>query len=230
MRRLLLSITMLLFTVATSKAGNFGNQFVTAKLAYDASIDVPRSWHVMRGNEMRAIETAVGAAIDLSEYVRLVDGTESLIVSIFPDRRLYAGVTVTSTALRGSTRSSAATLSEAQLRSGELTIRQGMEVTLARLGGKAWGWTPLKTIKLDRTTVLHISYPTCVRRTLVTGESIYTSSSVQAESTMSLSLRVLRLKMLGCCRFQRHRVRCMHETGGAAWSDASLRESSKWRR
>ena len=158
MRRLLLSITVLLFTVATSVAGNLGNQFVTAKLAYDASIDVPRSWHVMRGNEMRAIETAVGAAIDLSGYVRLFDGTESLIVSIFPDRRLYAGVTVTSTALRGSTRSSAATLSEAQLRSGELTIRQGMEVTLARLGGKAWGWTPLKTIKLDRTTVLHISY------------------------------------------------------------------------
>lgn len=158
MRRLLLSITVLLFTVATSVAGNLGNQFVTAKLAYDASIDVPRSWHVMRGNEMRAIETAVGAAIDLSGYVRLFDGTESLIVSIFPDRRLYAGVTVTSTALRGSTRSSAATLSEAQLRSGELTIRQGMEETLARLGGKVWGWTPLKTIKLDRTTVLHISY------------------------------------------------------------------------
>ena len=35
---------------------------------------------------------------------------------------------------------------------------------------------------------------------------------------------------MGCCRFQRHRVRCMHETGGAAWSDASVRESSKWRR
>lgn len=41
MRRLLLSITVLLFTVATSVAGNLGNQFVTAKLAYDASIDVP---------------------------------------------------------------------------------------------------------------------------------------------------------------------------------------------
>lgn len=193
MRRLLLSITMLLFTVTTSAAGNLGNQFVTAKLAYGASVDIPKSWHVMRGNEMRAIETAVGAAIDLSGYVRLVDGTESLIVSIFPDRRLYAGVTVTSTALRGSNRSSAATLSEAQLRSGELTIRQGMEVTLARLGGKVWGWTPLKTIKLDRTTVLPSA--TCVRRTLVTGESIYTSSSAQAESTMSLSLRVLPLKM-----------------------------------
>ena len=37
-------------------------------------------------------------------------------------------------------------------------------------------------------------------------------------------------RLVGCCRFQRHRVRCMHETGGAAWSDASLRESSKWRR
>lgn len=67
-------------------------------------------------------------------------------------------MTVTSTALRGSSRSSAATLNEAQLKSGDLTIRQGMEATLARLGGKAWGWTPLKTITLGGTTVLHISY------------------------------------------------------------------------
>jgi hypothetical protein len=35
---------------------------------------------------------------------------------------------------------------------------------------------------------------------------------------------------LGCCRFQRHRVRCMHEPGGEPWSDASLRESLSWRR
>jgi hypothetical protein len=34
---------------------------------------------------------------------------------------------------------------------------------------------------------------------------------------------------LGCCRFQRHRVRCMNETGGGAWSDENLRESSSWR-
>lgn len=157
MRYLLLVITLLHFSVAAA-ADNLGNRFVTAKLAYDASIDVPRSWHVMRDNEMQAIETVGGAAIDLSGYARLVDGTESLLVSIFPDRRLYAGVTVTSTALRGSTRSSAAMLSEAQLKSGDLTIRQGMEATLARLGGKAWGWTPLKTVTLGQTTVLHISY------------------------------------------------------------------------
>jgi hypothetical protein len=29
---------------------------------------------------------------------------------------------------------------------------------------------------------------------------------------------------VGCCRFQRHRVRCIYEIGGA-WRDASLRES-----
>lgn len=34
----------------------------------------------------------------------------------------------------------------------------------------------------------------------------------------------------GRCRFQRHRVRCMKETGGGSWSDASLRESSRQRR
>ena len=149
---------MLLFTVATSVAGNLGNQFVTAKLAYGASVDIPKSWQVMRGNEMQAIETAVGAAIDLSGYARLLDGTESLLVAIFPDSRLYAGLTVTSNALRGSTPSSGATLNEAQLKSGDLAIRQGIEATLARLGGKAWGWTSLKTITLGAATVLHISY------------------------------------------------------------------------
>jgi hypothetical protein len=157
MRSLLLVVTLLYFSIA-SAAGNLGGQFVTAKLAYGASIDLPRSWQVMRGNEMRAIETVVGAAIDLSGYASLVDGTGALLVSTFPDPRLYAGVTVTSVELRGSTRLTAATLSEGQLRSGDLTIRQGMEATLARFGAKAWGWTPLKPITLARTTVLHISY------------------------------------------------------------------------
>lgn len=157
MRYLLLLIACLLSTIS-SAAGNLGNQFITAKLAYGASIDLPRSWQVARGNEMRAIETAVGAAIDLSGYTRVVDGTESLLVSSFPDGRLYAGVTVTSTALRGSTRSSATTLDEAQLKFGDSTIRQGMESILARLGAKTWGWTPLKAITMGGTTVLHISY------------------------------------------------------------------------
>ena len=157
MHRLLLLITLLLFNIA-SEAGNLGNQFVTAKLAYGASIDIPRSWQIRRGNEMRAIETAVGAAIDLAGYSTLVGGTESLLVSSFPDGRLYAGVTVTTTELPGSTRSSATSLTDAQLKSGDQTIRQGMEATLARLGGKAWGWTPLKTISMGKATVLHISY------------------------------------------------------------------------
>jgi hypothetical protein len=107
---------------------------------------------------MRAIETAVGAAIDLAGYSTIVGGTESLLVSNFPDDRLYAGVTVTTTLLPGASRSSTTNITDAQLKSGELTIRQGMEATLAQLGGKAWGWTPLKTISMGKATVLHISY------------------------------------------------------------------------
>jgi hypothetical protein len=37
-------------------------------------------------------------------------------------------------------------------------------------------------------------------------------------------------RTMGCCRFQRHRVRCMNETGGEPWRDARLRESLSWRR
>lgn len=157
MRQLLLAISLVVISL-TAEAGDLGDQFITAKLAYGSRIDIPRSWHVMRGNELRAIETTVGAVIDLSGSTKSVDGTESLLVASFPDSRLYGGVAVTSTAIRGSTRSSVATLSDAQVKSGELTIRQGLEAMLAQLGGRAWAWTPLKKVTFAGTTVLHISY------------------------------------------------------------------------
>lgn len=157
MSHLLLLITMLIFST-TGVAGEIGNQFVTAKLAHGASIDLPRSWQITSGNELLAIETSVGAAIDLSGYSEMVNGTEVLLTSSFPGDRLYAGVTITSTEIPGSTRSSASTLSKAQLKSGGQTIKQGTEAILAQYGSKTWGWTSLRTITLGRDTALHISY------------------------------------------------------------------------
>ena len=154
----LLALILIQLLSFVAIAGDLGNQFVTVKLAYGASIDIPRSWHVMRGNEMQVIETTVGAAIDLSGYAKSVEGTESLLVSIFPDPRLYAGATVTSAAIRGSTRSSVATLTEAQVRAAEATIRQGMEASLAQFGARAWAWTPIERVSLGETVVLHLSY------------------------------------------------------------------------
>ncbi|TKS59244.1 MAG: hypothetical protein EWM72_02256 [Nitrospira sp.] len=46
----------------------------------------------------------------------------------------------------------------------------------------------------------------------------------------SIEESLSRIIGLSCCQFQRHRVRCMNETGGAAWSDASLRANSRLRR
>lgn len=157
MWQLILAISLIAPSLA-AEAGDLSKQFITAKLAYGSSIDIPRSWQVMRGNDLRAIETTVGAAIDLSGSTKLADGTESLLVASFPDPQLYGGVTVTSTAIRGSTRSSVATLSDAQVKSGELAIRQGLEAILAGLGGRTWAWTPLKKVSIAGATVLHISY------------------------------------------------------------------------
>ena len=58
----------------------------------------------------------------------------------------------------------------------------------------------------------------------------YARTRELALTQFTLSDLVNEVLKLGCCRFQRHRVRCMNETGGGAWSDASVRESSKWRR
>ena len=85
------------FLVASSvgNAADLGRQFVTAKLAYGASVSVPKSWQVLRGIEMRAIGTSVGAAIDLAGYAQQLEGSETLIVANFPDPKLYAGMTIT---------------------------------------------------------------------------------------------------------------------------------------
>ena len=107
---------------------------------------------------MLAIETSVGAAIDLSGYSKQVAGTEALLVAGFPDARLYAGATVTSIAISGSSHSSAGTLTEDQLRSSGMMIRNGLDATLVQMGGKTWGWTPLKLVALGKTKALLISY------------------------------------------------------------------------
>nr|WP_281720927.1 hypothetical protein [Nitrosomonas nitrosa] len=145
------------FPIAAN-AADISNQFIKAQLGHGASIDIPRSWKVMHDNEMFAIETTVGAAIDLSGYTRVVEGTESLLVSTFPDPRLYAGVTVTTTAIAGATRASVSALTDAQVKSMESTIRQGMGTMLKQLGAKTSGWTPMEKVPLGDRTVLHISY------------------------------------------------------------------------
>ena len=94
----------------------------------------------------------------MSGYSKQVAGTEALLVVGFPDARLYAGVTVTSIAIRGSSHSSAGTLTEDQLRSSGMMIRDGLNATLVQMGGKTWGWTPLKLVALGKTKALLISY------------------------------------------------------------------------
>ena len=155
-KHLMASVLLLVSSVTTSK--DIGNQFLTVKLQYGATISIPKSWQVLRGYEMRATETAVGAAIDLSGYAKLVDGTETLLVSSFPDPKLYAGVTVTSTLIPSVISNLPAVLSDAQVKSGEQTIRQGTEATQDRLGVKVWGWTPLRKVSLGNNTVMHTSY------------------------------------------------------------------------
>lgn len=156
MYRFLVSVLMALPIAAL--AADISSQFVRAQLGYGASIDIPRSWKVMRDNEMLAIENTVGAAIDLSGYAKVAEGTESLLVSTFPDPRLYAGVTVTTTAIAGATRASVSGLTDAQVKSAESTIRQGMDTMLTRLGSKVSYWTPMEKVFLGDRTVLHISY------------------------------------------------------------------------
>ena len=151
-------LIILLVTSSIVVAANLGQQFVFAKLAYGATVSLPKSWQVPRGNEMRAIETSVGAALDLSGYAKQLDGVEILVVAIFPDPELYAGVTITSLATPGVTPALPASLSDAQVKAGESIIRQGIEASQAKLGTKIYGWSSLKKIVIGGSTVMYTSY------------------------------------------------------------------------
>ncbi len=151
-------VSMFLFYTVNCFAGDISNQFITVKLAHGASIDIPRSWHVRRGNEVQILKTSIAAAIDLAGYSKAVGSTELLLVYSFTDDYLYAGAIVTATELLNSTPSSAIILNEDQLQSAGQTIHQAMDAILAQLGGKTWGWTPLNIVTLGCHIVLHISY------------------------------------------------------------------------
>lgn len=148
----------LLIASLGGNAADLAKQFITAKLAYGASVSIPKSWHVLRGDKMRAIEASVAAAIDLSGYATQLEGVETLIVANFPDPQLYAGVTITTLSTPGATPALAASLTDAQVRSGETTIRQGVETVQARFGVRIFGWTPLRKKAIGRSTVMYTSY------------------------------------------------------------------------
>lgn len=157
MKHLLLTLSLLAASF-TAAAENLGNQFVPAKLKYDVTVAVPRSWQVLRGDELRSIETAVGAAIDLSGYSKALEGADTLLVAVFPHPKLYAGVTITATPVPGVTPDLIARLSESDVRSGQSAIREGIEMTQSRLGARVWGWSALKKDMLGERAVMHISY------------------------------------------------------------------------
>ena len=134
------------------------NQFVSVKLAHGASISIPKSWKVMQGNELRAMETATGAVLDLSGYAAKTRGGETLLISNFPDQDFYAAVVATSAAMPGVPSNLPDLMSDAQMRSAETTIRKGTEEIQARIGWQISEWTPLRKIVLSGKPVMHISY------------------------------------------------------------------------
>ena len=157
MRSVLTVMTVLIFCVST-RAADFANQFVTAKLAYGAAVSLPRAWSVIDGSDRRALETTVGAAADLTGYAHALEGTDSLLVANFPNQAFYASVTITSTILPQSTPFFLASISEAQLKTMDGALHSGITSMQARLGARVKEWTPAIKTQLAGRTVLLTTY------------------------------------------------------------------------
>ena len=139
-------------------AGSLTNKFVDVKLAYGLQISIPRTWEVLRGSEMAAIDTAVGAAIDLSGASRVLSGSESLLAANFPDADLYASVSVTAIGVKSVTPSSASQFTNADIISMQGVMRQGIERSQAAMGTKIWSWSDLIVEQLGSYKIMRTSY------------------------------------------------------------------------
>ena len=152
---------MLLIVPTLSPAlygGKLTEKFVVATLAHGVSLSLPRTWEVLRGNESKALETAVGAAIDLSGYSSIVSGGESLLFAALPDATLYASISVTALPVSRISSNYASLLSRAELAQMAGPMRQGVEKTVARMGTKVWDWSALSVETLGRQKVIHTAY------------------------------------------------------------------------
>lgn len=138
--------------------GPVTDKFVNASLARGVSVSLPKTWEVLQGNENKALETSVGAALDLSGYSRVLSGGESLLFAAFPDAGLYASVSITAISVPKVTSDFASQFSSADLPKMDEVVRKGVEQTVSRLGSRTWGWSPLKVEKLGKRSVFHTSY------------------------------------------------------------------------
>ena len=68
-----------------------------------------------------------------------------------------------------------------------------------------------------------------VRNAYIYSYCSYDLLTLAASQTFPCLEFALRLRIVACTRFRRHRVRCFDGTGGVSWSDGSLRESSSLR-
>ncbi len=121
-------------------------------------MSVPTSWEVLQGNELRTVETSAGAAIDLSGYTEMARGTETLIVAGLSDPRLYASMTITSTAIPSITPSLLASLPEAQVESMDAMVRRAIVASQSKLGTGISDWKSLKRVRVGHNIALHASY------------------------------------------------------------------------
>jgi hypothetical protein len=137
---------------------DLGNQFITAKLDYGATVSIPRSWTVVKANTLQAIETAADAAIDLSGYSAKAGSSSTLILAQFPDPDLYASVTITSADIKVSSPSLATNLTASDLKEMESGQRQGIKASQEQMGVRIRNWTPIKKVLLGSNTVLLTTY------------------------------------------------------------------------
>jgi len=185
---------ILLLSGVTTPAISATSQFVQATLAKGVKVSIPRSWHVLSGGEMVAVNTSAEAALDLTGIATVSMGQETLLAAALPDPNLYASVTVTVTPMPRASASTVALMRDNEIQEVFSSLRTGIEVSQRNLGTKISQWSPIAKVKVGARSALFVSYV----RSSEAGDTIvqlYKFSGAGRLYDVALSTRVAMIKL-----------------------------------
>src|SRR5712692_3962061 len=129
--------------------------FVTVRLPHAISVDVPRSWNVMIGEEKKELDTLVQRTLDLSGITTLGG---SLLAAKSPLHTTWAFMEVRVTFENTYTQSVTANMSQTELEAYDSYLRLVTENISKSLGEEILEWFGTKKDRLNGLTVLVTEY------------------------------------------------------------------------
>ena len=131
------------------------NFFIKIKILENVSIEIPKTWQIMRDTELVALDTSARSIIDLSGVNANYSSKDGLIfLSKFIDKELFASVNIVKVTSTGAQRNSVKTFNERQMKALDSKAYNLSLSIISQLQGEISNWESLKKVNAGKDIVL----------------------------------------------------------------------------